>query len=49
MTTHPSILAWGIPWTEEPGWLRSMGLQRVRYNLMTEQQQQQQQQMCYQL
>ena len=22
---------WNIPWTEEPGWLQSMGLQRVRY------------------
>ena len=30
MTTHPSILAWRIPWTEEPGGLQSMGLQRVR-------------------
>ena len=29
MTTHSSILAWRIPWTEEPGWLQSMGLQRV--------------------
>ena len=27
--THSSILAWRIPWTEEPGRLRSMGLQRV--------------------
>ena len=32
MTTHSSILAWRIPWTEEPGGLQSMGLQRVRYN-----------------
>jgi len=24
MTTHSSILAWRIPWTEEPGWLQSM-------------------------
>ena len=31
MTTHSSILlAWEIPWTEEPGGLQSMGLQRVR-------------------
>ena len=30
--THSSILAWRIPWTEEPGRLQSMGLQRVRYN-----------------
>ena len=29
MTTHSSILAWRIPWTEEPGGLQSMGLQRV--------------------
>ena len=28
-TTHPSILAWRIPWTEEPGGLQSVGLQRV--------------------
>ena len=30
MGTHYSILAWRIPWTEEPGWLWSMELQRVR-------------------
>ena len=29
---HSSILAWEIPWTEEPGRPQSMGLQRVRYN-----------------
>ena len=29
MTTHSSILAWRIPWTEEPGGLQSVGLQRV--------------------
>ena len=29
MATHSSILAWKIPWTEEPGRLKSMGLQRV--------------------
>ena len=28
MTTHSSILAWRIPWTEEPGGLQSMGMQR---------------------
>ena len=28
MATHSSILAWGIPWTEEPGRMQSMGLQR---------------------
>ena len=31
-TTHSSILAWRIPWTEEPGRLQSMGLQRVRHD-----------------
>ena len=31
MTTHPSILAWRIPWTEEPGRLQSMGLHGVRH------------------
>ena len=30
MATHFSILAWKIPWSEEPGGLQSMGLQRVR-------------------
>jgi len=30
MATHTSILAWKIPWTEEPGGLQSMGSQRVR-------------------
>ena len=30
--THSSILAWRIPWTEEPGGLQSMGLQRVGHN-----------------
>ena len=33
MVTYPSILAWRIPWTEEPGRLLSMGSQRVRYDL----------------
>ena len=28
MATHSSILAWKIPWTEEPGWLQCMGSQR---------------------
>ena len=32
MATHSSILAWSIPWTEEPGGLRSMGSQKVRHN-----------------
>ena len=35
MATHSSILAWRIPWTEEPGRLQSMGLQRVRHDLLT--------------
>ena len=30
MATHPGIVAWRISWTEEPGWLQSIGLQRVR-------------------
>ena len=30
MATHSSILAWKIPWTDDPGGLQSMGLQRVR-------------------
>ena len=41
MATHSSILAWRIPWTEEPGGLQSMGFQRVGLDLATEQQQQQ--------
>ena len=32
MTTHSSILAWKIPWTEEPGGVQSMESQRVRHN-----------------
>ena len=32
MATRSSILAWRIPWTEEPGGLQSMGLQRVRHD-----------------
>ena len=32
MATHFSILAWRIPWTEEPGGLQSIGSQRVRHN-----------------
>ena len=32
ITTHSSILAWEIPWTEEPGGLHSMGSQRVGYD-----------------
>ena len=29
---HSKILAWGVPWTEEPGGLQSMGLQRVTHD-----------------
>ena len=32
LTTHSSILAWEISWTEEPGRLQSMGSQRVRHD-----------------
>ena len=32
MATHSSTLAWKIPWTEEPGRLQSIGLQRVRHD-----------------
>ena len=32
LTTPSSILAWKIPWTEEPGRLQSMGLQRLRHD-----------------
>ena len=38
MSTHSSILAWEIPWTEEPGGLQSMGLQRIGHDLVTKQQ-----------
>ena len=40
MATHSSILAWEIPWTEEPGRLQSMGSQRTGYDLVTKHQQQ---------
>jgi len=32
MATHSSILAWGIPWTEDPGGLQFMESQRVRHD-----------------
>ena len=32
MATHPSTLAWRIPWTEEPGGLQSVGLQRIGHD-----------------
>ena len=35
MTTHSSIQAWRIPWTEEPGRLESMESQRVRHDRAT--------------
>ena len=35
--THSSIIAWKIPWTEEPRGLQSMGLQRVRHDWATKQ------------
>ena len=37
MATHSSVLAWRIPWTEEPGGLQSVGSQRVRHDLVTKQ------------
>ena len=46
MTTHSSLLAWEIPWTEKPGWIQSMKLQKkkkkkkVDYDLAIKQQQQ---------
>ena len=41
MAAHPSILAWRIPSTWEPGGLRSVGPQRVRHDLATEHEKQQ--------
>ena len=35
MATHSSILAWKIPWTEEPGVVQSVDLQRVRHDWVT--------------
>jgi len=32
MATHSSILAWEIPWTQEPGGLKSLWLQRIRHD-----------------
>ena len=40
MATHSSILAWEVPWTEEPSGLQSMESQTVGYNLSIKQQQQ---------
>ena len=39
MTTHSSVLAWEVLWTEGPGWLQSTGSQRVGQDLVTKQQQ----------
>ena len=39
MTTHSSIRAWKTLWTEEPGGLQYLGLQRIGNNLATKQQQ----------
>ena len=36
MAPHSSILAWEIPWTEEPGRLHSMGSQKVRHDRRTD-------------
>ena len=36
MATHSSILAWRIPWTEEPGGVQSIGSHRVRHDIPTE-------------
>ena len=38
VATHSSILAWRIPWPEEPGELQYMELQRVRHDWVTKQQ-----------
>ena len=38
MATHSSVLAWEIPWTEDPSGLQFMELQRVRHGLVTKQQ-----------
>ena len=40
MATHSSVLAWRIPWTDEPARRQSLGSQRIRYDLATKQQQQ---------
>ena len=39
MATHSGILAWEMPWTEEPGGPQSMGSQRAGHDLVTKQQQ----------
>ena len=42
VANYSSVFAWEMPWTEEPGWLQPIGLQRVENNLATKQQNQQQ-------
>ena len=37
MATHSSIFAWGIPWTEEPGGLQSIGSQRIGHKQLSTQ------------
>ena len=37
MAAHSNILAWRIPWTEEPGGLQSMGSQKVGHNCVSDQ------------
>ena len=39
MATYSSVFAWEVPWTEEPGRLQFMGLQRVRLDFATKKQQ----------
>ena len=46
MATHTSILAWEIPWTEEPGGQQSMGSQGVGHNVETKQQHLHQKSIC---
>ena len=44
MAAHSSVLAWEIPWTEEPGWLQSTGSQRLGHDERTRRATKQQQQ-----
>ena len=37
MATHSNVLAWRLPWSEEPGGLQSMGSQRVGHDIATKQ------------
>ena len=46
MATHSSILAWEIPWTEDPGGLQSMSQKRAGHDLATKQQQQDSDMLC---